>query len=145
MEKYLNILKKCPLFFNIEDESLLKMLNCLGAKIEFFDKKYTIFSEGKSAKYIGIVLSGSAQIIQIDYYGNRSILSNVEAGEMFGEAFACAETEALPVSVVANELCDITKIPHLYTFLQQKGLEKGIIDKIFYKNAYSTFDKWGLI
>lgn len=46
---------------------------------------------------------------------------------------------------MANELCDITKIPHLYTFLQQKGLEKGIIDKIFYKNAYLTFDKWGLI
>ena len=44
MKKYLNILKKCPLFFNIDDESLLRMLTCLGAKIEYFDKKYTIFA-----------------------------------------------------------------------------------------------------
>lgn len=43
------------------------------------------------------------------------------------------------------ELCDITKIPHLYTFLQQKGVNNIVLDKIFYKNAYSTFDKWGLI
>ena len=44
-----------------------------------------------------------------------------------------------------NELCDITKIPDLYTFLQQKGINNNVLDKIFYKNAYSTFDKWGLI
>ena len=43
------------------------------------------------------------------------------------------------------ELCDITKIPYLYTFLQQKGVNNIVLDKIFYKNAYSTFDKWGLI
>ena len=107
MEKYLEILKKCRLFDGIAELDMLKMLKCLGAKVERFDKKYTVFSEGSPAKYLGIVLSGSAQIIQVDYYGNRSILSNVEVGEMFGEAFACAETEALPVSVVANELCDI--------------------------------------
>ena len=58
---------------------------------------------------------------------------------------ALNEQSEKQLSDMANELCDITKIPHLYTFLQQKGLEKGIIDKIFYKNAYSTFDKWGLI
>ncbi len=46
---------------------------------------------------------------------------------------------------MCGELCDITKIPHLYAFLQQKGLESALLDKIFYKNAYLTFDKWGLL
>lgn len=107
MKKYLNILKKCPLFEGISEENLLKMLVCLGARVTEFDKKYTIIAEGNPAKYVGIVLSGAAQIMRIDYYGNRSILSEVTAGELFGEAFACAEVEAIPVTVIAEEPSEI--------------------------------------
>lgn len=110
MKKYLDILTKCPLFEQIEEDHLLKMLTCLGAKIEFFDKKYTIIAEGNPARYIGIVLSGSAQIIQVDYYGNRSILSSIEPSEVFAEAFACAEIKHIPVTVIANEPCEIMLI-----------------------------------
>ena len=91
MKKYLEVLKNCPLFKNISEDNLLTMLSCLGAKTEIFDKKYTIMAEGTPAKYIGIVLSGSAQIIQVDYYGNRSILSSLEHSQVFAEAFAAAE------------------------------------------------------
>ena len=103
MEKYLNILKNCPLFWGIEEGHLLKMLACLGARIMPFDKKYTILKEGNPARYIGIILSGSAQVIRMDYYGNRSILSEVGPSELFSEAFACAEIDAVPISVIANE------------------------------------------
>ena len=117
MKKYLGILKSCPLFDRIAEEDLLRMLHCLEAKIEFFDKKYTVMAEGNVARYIGIVLSGSVQIIQMDYYGNRSILGNVEQSQVFAEAFACAEMSALPVSVIAGEpseimLIDSTHILH---------------------------------
>lgn len=107
MKKYLNILGECPLFFGIGQDELLRMLVCLGAKAEFYDKKYTVFAEGSRAKYIGIVLSGSVQITQVDFYGNRSILSVIGAGQVFAEAFACAEVEEMPVSVVANEPSEI--------------------------------------
>ena len=110
MKNYLKILKKCPLFAEIEDEHLLRMLTCLGARVEHFDKKYTILAEGYPATYIGIVLSGSVQIIQVDYDGNRSILSEMQAPEVFAEAFACAEVRALPVSVTANKPSEIMLI-----------------------------------
>lgn len=45
---------------------------------------------------------------------------------------------------MANGLCDISKIPLLYDKLLQKGINKPILDKIFYKNAENyleTFDK----
>lgn len=103
MKEYLEILKDCPLFFGIEEERLLRMLSCLGAKVVEFDKKYTVIAEGNEAKYIGIVLSGSVQIMQIDYYGNRSILGNAGKKDVFMEAFACAEVKSVPVTVVANE------------------------------------------
>lgn len=101
MEKYLEILKKCPLFSEIDEKDLLKMLTCLGARVDSFDKKYTVMAEGSKAKYIGIVLSGEVQTEQTDFYGNRSILSVAGAGEVFAEAFACSNTDTLPVSVVA--------------------------------------------
>ena len=107
MKKYFEVLRRCPLFDGIADGDLLGMMGCLGGRVDFFDKKYTIFAEGSPAKYIGVVLSGSAQIMQVDYYGNRSILSNVTPGEVFAEAFACVEIESLPVTVIANEPSEI--------------------------------------
>ena len=56
MKKHLNILQKCPLFERIDEEPLLRMLTCLGARVETFDKKYTIMAESRPAKYIGILL-----------------------------------------------------------------------------------------
>ena len=110
MKKYLRILRKCPLFSGIEEENLFRMLTCLGARVESFDKKYTVLAEGNPAKYIGIVLTGSVQIVRIDYFGNRSILSEIYPSELFGEAFACAEVDVLPVTVIANEPSEIMLI-----------------------------------
>jgi len=110
MKKYLETLKKCPLFSTIAEDDLLRMLTCLDAKVDFYDKKYTVLTEGKPARLIGIVLSGSVQIIQVDYYGNRSIISTLGQSEVFAEAFACAEVQSLPVSVIANEPSEIMLI-----------------------------------
>ena len=110
MKKYLKILKECPLFREIESSDLLKMLVCLDARVETFDKKYTIIAEGNPAKYIGIVLTGSIQIVRNDYYGNRSLLSELGSGQVFGEAFACAEVPTIPVTVIAEEPCNIMLI-----------------------------------
>ena len=56
------------------------------------------------------MLLGSANINKTDYYGNRSILSNVKEGEIFGEAFACAGVDSMPVTVTANELSEVMLI-----------------------------------
>lgn len=117
MKKYLNILKKCPLFEGIDDTELLGLLSCLGAKVDFFDKKYTVICEGNSARYIGIVLSGSVQIMQVDYFGNRNIITEIGEGDMFGEAFACAEMEKIPVNIIAAEPSEIMLIDSRHILL----------------------------
>ena len=141
MKKHLEILRKCPLFRQIEDENLIRMLGCLGAKVETFDKKYTIFAEGSPAKYIGIVLSGSAQIVQVDYYGNRSILSGIEPSEVFAEAFACAEVRSIPVTVIANEPCEVMLIDcnHvLHTCTNSCGFHQQLIFNLMKDLAKKT-------
>ncbi len=110
MKKYLNILKKCPLFWGVDDQNLIIMLNCLGARVDFYDKKYTVFAENRPVKYIGIVLSGEVQTVQVDYYGNRSILNVIEPSQVFAEEFACADVVSLPVSIIASEPSEIMLI-----------------------------------
>ncbi|MBP5167517.1 MAG: Crp/Fnr family transcriptional regulator [Oscillospiraceae bacterium] len=102
MKKYLNELKNCALFSGISDGDLPAMLSCLGARVSEIEKNRVIFEEGSEAKTIGVVLSGAVQLVQDDYYGNRSIVALISPGELFGESFACARVESLPVSVVAS-------------------------------------------
>ena len=110
MKEYLGILRSCPLFQGIAEENLSAMLACLGAKQKHFSKRETILSEGSPAGTIGIVLSGSVQIEQVDYFGNRSIMAEVAPSQLFGESFACAGVATMPVSVNAREDSEVLLI-----------------------------------
>ena len=101
MEEYYDILSQCPLFSDISRQELGEMLNCLGGTITGVAKGNPVFLEGDPAEFVGVVLSGKVQILRTDYYGNRSVLTVVSPGGLFGEAFACAGVETLPVSAVA--------------------------------------------
>ncbi|MBR3839986.1 MAG: Crp/Fnr family transcriptional regulator [Erysipelotrichales bacterium] len=107
MKKYFGILRECSLFSGIDDSNIIPMLGCLGASLRRFEKKEVILSVGSPANYIGIVLTGSVQIIQIDYFGNRSIVASILPSELFGETFACSSAGVMSVDVIANEACDI--------------------------------------
>ena len=97
------VIKNCPLFHGIEDSGLRSLLPCLNALQREYSKGEFIFTAGDSTLSIGVVLSGSVNILQEDYWGNRTILGHMDSGSLFGEAFSCAESESLPVSVEAAE------------------------------------------
>lgn len=140
-DKYMNVLKKCRLFSDMSEDDLNHVLACLGVKIESFDKKYTVFAEGYPARYLGIVLSGSVQITQGDYYGNRNILAEMGVSEVFAEAFACAGVESLPVSVIANEPSEIMLIDRqriLFTCANSCDFHKKLIFNLMKDLAEKT-------
>ena len=110
MEEFLPVLGRSTLFEGISGQDLPGLLACLGAAAVKVCKNSSVFSEGDPARYVGIVLDGSVQIVQDDYYGNRTILGRAEAGELFGESFACAGISALPVSVIATEDSTVLRI-----------------------------------
>ena len=141
MRKYLQKLQGCPLFAQIEEDNLLRMLTCLGAGVEQFDKKHTIFAEGGPAKQIGILLSGAAQVIRIDYYGNRSILTEISPGEVFAEAFACAEAKEIPVSIIADAPSEVMLIDSahiLHTCSNHCGFHQQLIYNLMKDLATKT-------
>ena len=110
MKKYLEILRHCPLFEDMTEQDFLSILSCLSAKHASYLKEQTIFAEGDSSHYFGIVLSGAVQIMQIDYYGNKSIVAKLEPSQVFGETFAYAETQTMPVDVIACEPTEVLLI-----------------------------------
>lgn len=103
MKKYYDILRRCPLFEGISDDDLIPMMACVGGVVKKYEKRENIFSEGDLAKNVGIMLSGKAQVVRVDYYGNRSIVESVSPTELFGESFACGGMKEIPVDVVATE------------------------------------------
>ena len=62
----------------------------------------TVFHEGDLVHEIGIVLEGSVLIENNDLWGNKSILSRVEKGQVFAESYAFHEVP-LMVDAIADE------------------------------------------
>ena len=103
MKHYHPVLARCSLFDGIHMEDLSTLLDCIGGNTVSACKGQALFREGDPATHIGMVLSGAVQLVREDYYGNRSIVAQVGPAELFGETYACAGAEALPVSIVADE------------------------------------------
>lgn len=98
MQEYFDLLSASPLFHGIEEQELESMLHCLGAKVVDVAKGDPVFLEGDAAGFIGIVLEGSIQIVQEDYFGNRSVIHHSQPGDVFAEAFSFTGLETMPVS-----------------------------------------------
>lgn len=102
-----NFLEKTILFREISVEEIRKMLDCLEAKEQAYQKGSVIFREGDVTETMGLVLSGTVRIENNDIWGNKSILDSIGAGQVFAETYACVPGEAMMVSAVAAEDCRI--------------------------------------
>ncbi|HWQ06184.1 MAG TPA: Crp/Fnr family transcriptional regulator [Feifaniaceae bacterium] len=96
-------LKKTSLFRGTSEEELPTLLDCLAPTTREYAKNELILRQGEDVSAVGLVLSGRAQIIEEDFWGNRSILADAWPGDLFAEAYAFLPGELLRVSVVAAE------------------------------------------
>ena len=103
MKKYIPVLKRTKLFSGVGEEDIFSLLSCLGARKKEYKKGEYILREGEHISDIFILVEGKIHIQKDDYWGNRSILSVISVGEMFGEGYAAPESGALLNDVVAVE------------------------------------------
>ena len=115
MKEFFPVLHMAALFSGISDEELAAMLSCLGARIDTFPKGSRLLRAGEAVEEVGLVLAGSALIVQEDIWGNRNILSRTAPGQTYAAAFACAPNSVSNVSVV-------TETPTTVLFLNVKRL-----------------------
>lgn len=70
-----------------------------------------LLAAGDPVRNLYVVLEGRVHLTLDDYWGNRSVLSVVEAGHIFGAAYAFADATAYPFSAVATVDSTVLVVP----------------------------------
>ena len=102
---------RSPLFEGIEPGDLRAMLGCIGFHVSRFGKGEIIALEEERIRHVGILLTGSVDMVKEDLWGNKTMLMRVRPPELFGESFACAAYDRSAVTFVVSEAAEILFLP----------------------------------
>ncbi len=107
MNEYLPVIQKAALFAGVESRHLETILPCLAARTARFSKGAVLLRPGDQVEWVGLLLEGSALIVQEDFWGNRNVVAHLAPGQLFAEVFACSGGATATVSVVAEASCAV--------------------------------------
>ena len=107
MDEYIFLLKNSAIFAGVKEDEVLTILHCLNAVKASKKKDSYILRAGEHTDSMGMLLSGSALIVQEDIWGHRNIMTKINPGDTFAESFAASKTAALNISVIASADCEI--------------------------------------
>lgn len=140
---YLPILKRNPLFKGIDEDKLISLLDCLGARTARYPKDSFILRSGDEVTFVGIMLTGAAFVIKEDVEGNRTIVASLAQGDYFAEALCCADIKKSPVSVVTTADTTILQLefhrilkPYPHTCGFQPKLIENMLQILAQKNLF---------
>ncbi len=108
---YLKQLQTMPLFEGIKEADIDSVLTCLGSYVHPYKKGELIFLAGESVKHVGVILSGSVNMIKEDIWGTQTLIVCMKTGEIFGETFACGNLIDSKVTFAVSVDCIILFLP----------------------------------
>ena len=95
------------LFQGIGEEEIQEALKCMKAREKAFHREEAIWRAGDTVSEIGLVESGSVNIVVNFYWGGSSIFGHMEKGMIFGENYAAIPGKEMPCDVIAAEDSEI--------------------------------------
>ncbi|MBQ9349072.1 MAG: Crp/Fnr family transcriptional regulator [Oscillibacter sp.] len=101
------VLAQSALFQGMTEAEIHTALDELRVKNKAYEKGSVILHAGETTDRMGMVLSGRVTVESTDVWGNRTILSLLDAGQFFAEAYALLPGEILLVDVRVVENCRI--------------------------------------
>lgn len=128
-----------PIFRGLTDGDWEEMKKCSCIRQRSYEKNSVIFHMGDTVKEVGIVLSGSVNVENVDLWDNKSILSNISQGQVFAETYAFCQ-EPLMVDAVAAEACRILFL-NLEPLMNTEGLDTSWKSKILRNLLSVSFSK----
>ena len=96
-------IKNSVIFSGMSDSEAEAAMKALAVAEHSFAKDEIILHAGDMTDVMGLVLEGSVRIESNDVWGNRTILSHAEAGQVFAETYALLKDEPMLVDAVANQ------------------------------------------
>lgn len=100
-------LANTPLFHGIKENEIKEMLTCLNAREHCYKKDEVIFRAGSSVSEIGLILSGSVNIVVNFYWGNSHIFGHIGKGQVFAENYAAIPGKELICDIVSCEETEV--------------------------------------
>ncbi len=94
------------LFNGLDEKEYSELCRLACLKEKRYKSNSYVFKVGDLTSKIGIVLSGELIIENIDFRGNKTILSNLSVGDVFGETYALSK-QRMMVDVVSVSDCTI--------------------------------------
>lgn len=101
MKKLMDAMRVSVLFEGIKETELESLVENGGVRVQTFQKEQFLIHQGDKAKGVGLVLEGRLHILREDFLGNREILAEVTAGDIFDEVYAILQGEPQSVAVAA--------------------------------------------
>lgn len=111
MQNYVKRLLDHPLFFGVKEKDMKPLLKCLGAQVRKFKKGEYIIIEQDDIRQIGIIMSGSVDMIKEDIWGNKTMLVRMKKEELFGETFSCGADQSSIVTFCATSNTEVFFLP----------------------------------
>jgi CRP-like cAMP-binding protein len=99
------------LFEGISVQDRRALLGCMGYRVRTFPKGSFVAMEDEKINQIGIILSGTVDMVKEDLWGNRTMLLRMKKNEVFGETFACGDHGNSTVTFVASQTAEILFLP----------------------------------
>ena len=117
------------LFENIHPRNIEKLKRILQANTIRYRKNVNVLSNVNREDFIGIIDSGSVQLIYNDYDGNKTIIEEISEGEIFG---------SINYILQAEEITCVTKEETQITFIEYEQITN---DEIIKNDFYIIFIK----
>lgn len=123
-------------FDNLSANQIHKLYELLGVHIYKFKKNQEILPTLKNGNIIGIILSGYAQIINIEYNGNEIIMENLLKDSIFGTNISATNNENY--QIIAKENTEVVVID--YDKLMNPANLKFNYFNIFFRNLFDIIN-----
>ena len=98
---YLNALKQCQLFANMDSRELAEAIEFLDGRVRKYDKEEAILLLGDALIKAGIVLEGTIESAFENENYDRISMRRFGSGYLFGEALVCNQISESPIQISA--------------------------------------------
>lgn len=107
MKDFINILSKCALFNEWDNEKLDEIMSDINYKIEKYSKNEYIALEGDSISSVGIVIKGSVEIQKCYPSGKTLAINRIHEGGVFGEVIIFSKKHVYPSAVISTSVSEV--------------------------------------
>lgn len=119
------MVEKSRFYQNIDEKKLKKLLTTLQSNTHFYKTNQTIAYSISNRELIGIIEEGTANLVRYDYDGKRSILEEMNEGDIFSDLFLAVDSAEL--SVISTTDCKVTFIEYNDLIEEAKKSDTALI------------------